>query len=404
LHVPSKLRKKLDWLFGRAEGVLLPESLRGKLDPDGARLALLARTDELEIAGATDRLTHLLAAETDTHAREKYIETYGACGVRRFHAGTDARIYQLAVETFPRHVNNIYVVLEGGSALLLDAGSGMPSAKRDLATGFDVMRAIYKESIRWEDLDLCVVSHAHSDHCGGVNALKETTRARLAVHELDVRVISAFEERLAEASRAMDVYWQRAGIAADRRAELLEMYQYGKLLFRSEPVDRALRDGDLVGPGYRVHHVPGHCPGLLCLQVHDVLLTSDHVLARITPHQFPGEITPYAGLGHYFESLAKIRRVDGIRLALGGHEEPIPDLRKRVDEIVAFHDQRLARVVELCTAPPRTIAEVAGELFGEQENYGIILAIDEAGAHVEYLHTQGRLARIDGEVPRFSAP
>ncbi len=30
----------------------------------------------------------------------------------------------------------------------------------------------------------------------------------------------------------------------------------------------------------------------------------------------------------------------------------------------------------------------------EQEAYGVILAIDEAGAHVEYLHQLGRL-RVD---------
>ena len=33
-------------------------------------------------------------------------------------------------------------------------------------------------------------------------------------------------------------------------------------------------------------------------------------------------------------------------------------------------------------------------MFGEQEGYGVILAIDEAGAHVEYLHQLGRL-RVD---------
>jgi glyoxylase-like metal-dependent hydrolase (beta-lactamase superfamily II) len=131
----------------------------------------------------------------------------------------------------------------------------------------------------------------------------------------------------------------------------------------------------------------------VCLQVHDVLLTSDHVLARITPHQFPQAITPFAGLEHYFRSLAKIRALPGIRLALGGHEEPIPDLRGRIDEIEAFHRTRLERVLEIC-AGPRTVREVALELFGERKGYDVILAVDEAGAHVEYLHQLGRL-RVD---------
>jgi glyoxylase-like metal-dependent hydrolase (beta-lactamase superfamily II) len=121
-----------------------------------------------------------------------------------------------------------------------------------------------------------------------------------------------------------------------------------------------------------------------------VLLTSDHVLARITPHQFPQAITPFGGLEHYFHSLAKIRRVEGVNFALGGHEEPIWDLRARIDAIALFHRDRLAKVLSLCDEP-RTVVQVAAGLFGEQEGYSRILAFDEAGAHVEYLHQLGRL-------------
>lgn len=398
-HVPSKLRKKIEWLFRRAEGALLPDAVRASegahLDPDGARLALRVAIDEVGIADASSRWSHLLRAEGDEEAKHSYLTEYGVAGTRRFRAGKDTRIYQIAVETFPRHVNNVYVVVEPGHTLLFDAGSGMPSSKRDLALGFAIVRTLMKEdALRWDDLDLCLVPHAHSDHFGGVNELRKTSAAKLAVHELDARVISAFEERLVLATKDIDVYWRRAGIGPKEREDLRELYSFGKRLFHSERVDRTLRDGDLVGTGYRVHHVPGHCPGLVCLQVHDVLLTSDHVLARITPHQFPQAITPFAGLEHYFRSLAKIRELEGIGYALGGHEEPIWDLRTRIDEIASFHRDRLARVLEICEASPHTIDELAKAMFPPQEGYGVILALDEAGAHVEYLHALGRL-RVD---------
>jgi hypothetical protein len=91
-----------------------------------------------------------------------------------------------------------------------------------------------------------------------------------------------------------------------------------------------------------------------------------------------------------------VRKLELVNLALGGHEDPMSDLRARVDEIASFHRERLQRVRELCSSP-RTIAEVAVELFGAQEDYGIILAIEEAGAHVEYLHALGklRIANLD---------
>jgi hypothetical protein len=117
-----------------------------------------------------------------------------------------------------------------------------------------------------------------------------------------------------------------------------------------------------------------------------------------------GPITPFGGLEHYFHSLAKVRKLEGINFALGGHEEPIWDLRARIDQIALFHRDRLAKVLDIC-AEPRTIVGVAGGMFGALEGYSTLLALDEAGAHVEYLHNLGRLkiANLD-EVERTRDP
>jgi glyoxylase-like metal-dependent hydrolase (beta-lactamase superfamily II) len=395
-HVPSRLRKRVESLLRRAEGALLPDAVLAEegahLDPADARARLAESAGDVALAGEEARAASLSRALEGGTAddRRAYVDQHGIAGVRRFRAGSGARIYALEVETFPNHVNNVYLLMEDGHSLLFDCGSGSATSQRDLALGFAVVRAHFGEPVRFDALDWCVVSHAHYDHFGGVNRLRESTRARLAVHELDARVISCFDERIVIASKDCDVFWRRAGVPDDERSTLLELYVAAKSAFRAQEVDRLLRDGDVIGPGCRVHHVPGHCPGLVCLQVHDVLLTSDHVLSRITPHQFPQAITPFGGLEHYFHSLAKVRRLEGINFALGGHEEPIWDLRARIDAIALFHRERLARVLELC-AEPRTVDQVTSGLFGDQQGYSRILALDEAGAHVEYLHQLGRL-------------
>lgn len=404
MRVPSRLRKKIEWLFRRAEGIFLSDrslaDAGAHLDPAGARLALRAQSDDVAIVGMSERLEALLRSEHDGVDRRAYVEAYGVCGARRFTAN-GATIYQMAVETFPRHVNNVYLVVEGTSSLLFDCGSGLPSSERDLALGFEVIASVFGDtSVRREDIGTCLVSHAHADHFGGVNKLRTASpRATLEVHELDAHVIASFEERLLSASNAMNAFWQRAGVTDEARVEMRQLYESGKRLFRSEKVDRTLRDGDLVLDGRaKVHHVPGHCPGLVCLQVHDVLLTSDHVLSRITPHQFPQAIAAFAGLAHYFRSLDKIRQLGGVRLALGGHEDPIEHLGLRIDEIEAFHRDRLERTLDLCRDTGqggRTLAEIARDMFGDQEGYGVILAIDEAGAHVEHLHALGRVRSDD---------
>jgi glyoxylase-like metal-dependent hydrolase (beta-lactamase superfamily II) len=395
VHVPSKTRKKVEWFFRRAEGALLSDGLLAAegahLDPKTARARIEAMPDEiaqLHLEARAQQLWRAMAG--DVRARTAYVDQHGACGARKFHAGERTNIYQIAVETFPRHVNNVYLLIEPGSAVMLDCGSGIPSSRRDLALGFAIVREVWGEDVRHESLDWCVISHAHIDHFGGANLLKEQSRARLAVHALDARVLECFDERLIMASKDLDVFWRRSGVPDDARTTMLDAYASNKSFFRPMEVDRVLADGDTIGPGYRVVHVPGHCPGLICLRVHDVLLTSDHVLSRITPHQFPQAVTPWGGLAHYFLSLEKVRRLEGINFALGGHEEPIWDLRARVDAIEAFHKERLAKVLGICKEP-RTVQDVADALFGQQDGYGPILALDEAGAHVEYLYVLGKL-------------
>jgi glyoxylase-like metal-dependent hydrolase (beta-lactamase superfamily II) len=152
-----------------------------------------------------------------------------------------------------------------------------------------------------------------------------------------------------------------------------------------------LRDGDLLDDLMLVHHTPGHCPGQVCLQIDDVLLSADHVLPQTSPHMAPESITLSTGLSHYLASLAKIAEVPDIRLALGGHEGPIADLYGRVEQIRASHQRKLERVLDAC-AEPRTINELSKAIYPDVSSYDILLAIQEIGAHVEYLDQHGQLA------------
>lgn len=388
----SREHRRLLPLFRRAEALWLSDAVLAAegshLDAGGAR-AELARTS---FDGAlAERYEALLAADRAGEARARYVERWGVVGVRRFRSAGGADVTLLPVETFPGHVNNVYLVASGAHFALFDCGSGSASSVRDLALGFSVLASHFGEPRGLSDVTEALISHAHLDHYGGSAHLRASSRAALLVHELDARVLTLFEERHALACRDMDRYWSAAGVVERERQGLRELYGRSRALYRSQPVDAVLRDGDRVGAGWVAHHVPGHCPGLVCLQVDDLLLTSDHVLSRITPLQVPQAVVPMGGLALYLSSLRKIATVPGIVLALGGHEEPIADLYGRCAEIVEFHRARLARVARELERPS-TVDAVAKALFGEREGYDRILALDEAGAHVEHLHQHGRIA------------
>lgn len=293
----------------------------------------------------------------------------------RFESGSGAWIYRIPVETFPGHVNNIYLILDRGTSTLVDVGSGLPRSVEDLHGGFEALAAHFGVRQRLEAVQHVVITHSHIDHFGHVGWFQTHTNAAIYIHELDARVLQNFEERIVLASKDLRVYLERSGLDAAAREELTEMYRAGKSFFKSIRLDRKLKDGDRIGPGYVVHHVPGHCPGQICLQVDDVLFTADHVLPRITPHTSPAAITPFCGLELYLSSLEKIRRLPGIRLALPGHEEAIPDLGARIDALVAHHRERCARVLELCREP-RSLLEVTRGLFGERAGYTRLLALE----------------------------
>jgi glyoxylase-like metal-dependent hydrolase (beta-lactamase superfamily II) len=324
--------------------------------------------------------------------------------VTRFVSASGIRAYLLPVETFPGHINNIYLILDGDHVSLVDVGSGMDMSNEGLEQRLGEVRERFREDVTLEHVQHVIITHAHMDHFGWVGRFARPGGAEVYVHELDARVLNNFEERLVLASKDLRVFMERAGVRPEARAALEEMYRFSKDFFKSVEIRHTLRDHERIVNGYRVHHVPGHCPGQICLQVEDLLFTADHVLARITPHQSPASITPFCGLELYLWSLERIRRIEGISVALPGHETPIEDLRGRIEEIMAHHRHRLDQVLDLCREP-RALVAVSKALFGEQAGYNRILALEEAGAHVEYLFQRGELhiANLD-EVVREPNP
>lgn len=310
--------------------------------------------------------------------------------IKTFKTGDGRDIYSFAVQAFPPLATNIYLIDDGSRLIMVDTGSGMPDSNQHLLEGFEAVSTAAGKTITMGDVSALLLTHGHIDHFGGIKFFREhNANAPIAIHQLDVRVISNYEERVIVASRRLDAFAEQAGVSEEKRNELMGMYTYSKNIYESTEVQTALEDEQEVYD-IIVHHTPGHCPGQVCFQVDDLLLTADHILGRITPHQNPESITLNTGLGTYLNSLKKISRVPDIRLGLPGHEKVVEDVYGRIEEIRTFHEGRLQKVLDICKTP-KTMLEVSKELFGVVKNYHRLLAIEEAGAHVEYLYLRGEL-------------
>jgi glyoxylase-like metal-dependent hydrolase (beta-lactamase superfamily II) len=315
--------------------------------------------------------------------------------IKYFESSAGARIYQIPIQMFPILKGYAYLVFvdDGASKyrVLIDSGSGFGESNQHLESGVKAIAENEGRSFGYDKLTHVFITHGHIDHFGGLTYLRPLTQAKVGVHELDLRNLTNYEERLIVVARRLEGFLVEAGVPPEKLSQLIDLYMITKGLYQSVKVDFTYGSGGMQAGPFEMLHVPGHCAGHVVIRLHDVLFSGDHVLNEISPHQSPERLTLSTGLGHYLDSLETLRGwADGISLTLGGHKSPIHDLSGRLDTISDFHQSRLTQILDILDEP-QTIVEISRMVFGKVHGYNVLLALEETGAHIEYLYQHGQL-------------
>src|SRR4051794_10462225 len=241
-------------------------------------------------------------------------------------------------------------LLQGEVLALVDTGLSSPQE----AEALDAELARHGHAV--EDIELVLITHHHLDHSGLATAIKERSGARIAAHRETARWGRRYHERVNAERRFTLALMASHGVPQD--AIIASEKFFARIVEESRPFEKDLvrADGGTVRTPTRTLRAvfrPGHSTTdtLFVDETYDAAFVGDHLLANITsgvelmPTELPGN-ERRRGLLDYLANLRKTQAMQ-VRTCYPGHGPTFDDHRTLIDERLAFHSDRLDRIVEL---------------------------------------------------------
>jgi len=318
---------------------------------------------------------------------------------------TIARI-QLPLPLPDLTVVNAYAVGTDAGVTLIDPGWATAESEAALidglhALGYDV-----------SDVRQILVTHAHWDHYTQALKWRDALGIELMLGAEERHSISAFDALAGVHPNQVPVL-RRAGapaLAAAVAALRWEPYEQG-MPFAAP--DRWLQDGDIIDAGgvsITARATPGHTRGHMVFEISDMAFTGDHLLPRITPSVAFERAPEKLPLRSFLRSLQLFLDLPDARM-LPAHGDTGHHTRRRAQELLDHHRERLSIIADLITSGATTAFEVATRMrwtrrdrtLAELETVHQMTAVLEVQAHLDLLVTQ-ELLRVDesGDVSTFT--
>ncbi|WP_117237300.1 MBL fold metallo-hydrolase [Thermus sediminis] len=310
-------------------------------------------------------------------------------------------VYLLPVPIpYPLKTVNLYLLRGREEVALVDTALGTRTAQGTLEL------YLAELGLCFADIQAVLLTHHHPDHYG-LAGFFEGLGARVYLHEEEISRGHRFwrEPALFEAGG-----WRLFLDHGTPEEALLGIREtMGKTRERVHPPENPipLKDGEVLevaGRRLKAVWTPGHADGhvVFLLEEEGVLLAGDALLERVSPNVGLWAYTRENPLADFLRSLDLLGELPA-RVAYAGHFGPIPQVRKRAEELKAHHQERLSALLAHLDRP-QTAWELSLKLFPQElDTAGRRFAFAETLAHLEYLRQEGLLSR-EGPPYRYFRP
>lgn len=260
-----------------------------------------------------------------------------------------------------------------------------------------------------EDLPILrvIVTHMHPDHLGLAHWLCERWKAPLWISATDYNTanLSIRGSTGFGGENSADFFASHGLVNADHLAQIRGRSNYYPGLVPAVPSSfHRMMDGQVIRIGARnwtcisgYGHAPEHI-ALSCSQ-DSLLISGDMILPRISTNISVYDVEPESNpLALFLQSITKFRALDADTLVLPSHGKPFRGLHTRIDQLHAHHRDRLAEVMQACTASPCSGADILPVMFKRPlDLHQTTFAMGEAVAHLHTLWFEGKLRRQLGK-------
>ncbi len=281
---------------------------------------------------------------------------------------------------------NCYLI-DAKPLTLVDAGINTPQAQNALLLALEALD-VFPEAI-----ERILITHAHPDHYGLVGYLQDRAGAtvylprREIARVRDKQMLFEVGKLLIEAGMPLELLFK---MDQQRRKGPTPGIDHDEVV----PIDEGHRFG-FDGFVLETLHMPGHTGGHVVFlePEHHTLFAGDQLLPDVSPNPLlepsldePGERR--RSLKEYLSSLERMESLQ-LELAYPGHGAPVPDPTRFIRATIEHHLKRKVEVAAYLTEEPKTVYEIASQVYPHVKDYDVFLAVSEVVAHLDLVVEDG---------------